>query len=291
MKKYPEEIRAYIAANVKGATTKALAALVNAEFGTDFTESKMMSYKTNHKLRSGTPGGVPAGSPTKLYPEEVKRFIAEHYIGTGHQTMADLLNQTFGTSYTRAQMSSYYKNFKLDSGLKGHFKKGCIPFNKGLKAWWTGGEETRFKRGWMPWNYKPIGAERINSDGYVDIKVQDGTKQKNWRGKHSLVWEAHHGRPIPKGHVVIFADGNRRNFDPDNLLLVSRAQLARMNQTHLIKNDAELTKTGVIVADVLSKIGERKRKGKRSDAIRPEPEVIAVAAKHGFRFHISPAEH
>ena len=133
----------------------------------------------------------------------------------------------------------------------------------------------------------PVGTERTNTDGYVEIKIADPNK---WKGKHRIIWEETHG-PIPKGHVVIFADGNRRNFDPDNLLLVSRAQLARMNQTHLIKNDAELTKTGVIVADVLSKIGERKRKGKRSEAIRPEPEVIAVAAKHGFRFHISPAEH
>jgi hypothetical protein len=45
-----------------------------------------------------------------------------------------------------------------------------------------------------------------------------------WRPKHHLVWESHHGQPIPKGHAVIFGDGNNRNFDPDNLILVSRAQ-------------------------------------------------------------------
>lgn len=197
MKKYSDETRAYIAENVMGRTTKELAALVNAEFNTDFTESKMQAYKKNHKLKSG---------------------------------------------------------------LRGHFKKGCIPFNKGLKRWWTGGEETRFKRGQMPWNYKPIGSERVNSDGYVDIKIQDGKNQKNWRGKHVVMWEAHHGRSAPKGHAVIFADGSRRNFDPDNLLLVSRAQLVRMNQSHMIKSDAEMTKTGVIIADIISKISEKKRR-------------------------------
>lgn len=94
--------------------------------------------------------------------------------------------------------------------------------------------------------------------GYVDIKIADPNK---WKGKHILIWEELHG-PVPKGHAVIFADGNNRNFDPENLLLVSRKQLVRMNQRGLIQNDAELTKTGVIIADIYNKIGEAKRKSK-----------------------------
>ena len=50
------------------------------------------------------------------------------------------------------------------------------------------------------------------------------------------------------------------NFDPDNLILVSRKQLVRMNQRGLIHDDAELTKTGAIIADIYNKIGERKKK-------------------------------
>lgn len=52
-------------------------------------------------------------------------------------------------------------------------------------------------------------------------------------------------------------------FDPENLLLVSRAQLARMNQKGLIQNDVELTKTGIIIADIYNKIGERKKRTRR----------------------------
>ncbi|MHB8182844.1 MAG: HNH endonuclease signature motif containing protein, partial [Candidatus Desulforudaceae bacterium] len=111
---------------------------------------------------------------------------------------------------------------------------------------------------------KPVGTERVNADGYVDIKIQDGKAQKNWRGKHLLTWEEHHGRPVPPGHAVIFGDRNRRNFNPDNLILVSRKQLAIMNKNNLIQGNAELTRTGIIIADVLKKIGDRK--GKRRKA-------------------------
>ncbi|MNC69024.1 hypothetical protein D3C75_1196760 [compost metagenome] len=80
-----------------------------------------------------------------------------------------------------------------------------------------------------------------------------------WRGKHLIVWELHCGRSVPKGHVVIFGDGDRRNFDPDNLILVTRGQLAIMNKRGLIQKDAELTRSGVILADIIQKMGERKR--------------------------------
>lgn len=257
MKKYPEEIKTFIEKNVKGITTKALAELVNAKFGTDFTESRMKSYKTNHDLKSGTRCGLPAGQPTKLFPEKVRKFIAEHYIGIGHQEMADLLNKALGTSYTKKQMKNYYARFKLDSGLTGYFPKGHEPANKGKKGVsYPGMKPTQFKKGNKPWNYQRIGSERVNGDGYVDVKIADPNK---WKGKHILIWEAANG-PVPKGHAVIFGDGNSRNFELSNLILVSRKQLLSLNRHNLIQNDAELTRTGVIIADVYSKIGERRKK-------------------------------
>ncbi|UOK65331.1 HNH endonuclease [Paenibacillus sp. OVF10] len=73
-----------------------------------------------------------------------------------------------------------------------------------------------------------------------------------------ILWENHHGREVPEGHAVLFGDGNRSIFDPDNLVLVSRGQLAIMNKRGLIHKDAELTRTGVIMADIIKKIGERR---------------------------------
>ena len=143
------------------------------------------------------------------------------------------------------------------------FEKGHVPWNKGKKGLCIGGKATQYKPGHKPANWMPIGSERINGDGYVDVKIQDGMKQKNWKGKHVIIWEGHNGRPVPPGHAVIFGDGNRRNFNPDNLILVSRKQLVRLNQRGLIQNDVELTKAGIVIADIHNKIGERKKGGKK----------------------------
>lgn len=253
--KYTPEIHHFILVNVKGTTTRDLVNIVNAKFGTDFTESKMKSYKQNRKLKSGTPIGLPIRSSTSLYPERIRNFIKQNYVGVGPKAMGVLLNKTFGTDYTFNQMKAYYSRHSIDSGLTGKFQPDHIPFNKGKKG--VGGwEPTQFKKGNRPLNYKPVGTERVNADDYVDIKVADPNK---WKGKHIIVWEEHNGL-VPDGCVIIFGDGNRRNFDPDNLIMVSRKQLATLNKKRLIQNHADHTRTGIVVADIHQKLSERKRR-------------------------------
>lgn len=105
----------------------------------------------------------------------------------------------------------------------------------------------------------PVGSERVNGDGYVDVKIQDGKLQKNWKCKHRIIWEEANG-PVPKGHVIIFADSNRLNVSLDNLILITQKELSVLNNKGLISKDAELTKTGVIIVNVLLKIGERRKR-------------------------------
>jgi hypothetical protein len=83
----------------------------------------------------------------------------------------------------------------------------------------------------------PIGAERLQL-GYVEVKVSSS----EWRRKHHLVWEAAHG-PVPDGHHICFIDGDTRNFDLDNLIVSSRAEIPigteRMNGDYIQVKVAE----------------------------------------------------
>ncbi len=256
--KYPDEVAGFIACNVVGRTAQELAELTNAKYGTEFTASSMKSYKCNHDLKSGKKGGLPAGN-SKVYPPEIKDFINNHYIGTGHLEMANMVNQFFGTNYTREQMKSYYSRFKLNSGLTRRFVKGNVPANKGMKGL-GGWEPTQFKQGNIPPNRLPIGSERVDSkNGYIYVKIQDGHLNKNWKQKHVLLWEEQNG-PVPKGHALVFGDGNKLNFNLDNLILVTRAQLAVLNKHKLIQKDADLTRTAVVIADLKIKIGQRRKR-------------------------------
>ncbi|MDQ0254910.1 hypothetical protein J2S74_002292 [Evansella vedderi] len=188
------------------------------------------------------------------YTEEQVDFITRNYKGRTTSELLEMFNAHFGLNLKNTQLRAFKRNRGLKSGVKTTFSPGHTPFNKGKKG--TGGwEPTHFKKGHKPHNYRTIGTERVNGDGYVDIKISTN----KWRAKHVLIWEKENG-PVPKGHAVIFGDGNRRNFELDNLILVTRKQLVRLNQHKLIQNDAELTRSGVILADLYSKIAEQKKK-------------------------------
>lgn len=65
---------------------------------------------------------------------------------------------------------------------------------------------------------------------------------------------------MKKNQTVIFLDGDRSNFDPANLAAISRKELAVINHENLMTSgDAELSKTGVLIARLKIKVREKLR--------------------------------
>lgn len=77
--------------------------------------------------------------------------------------------------------------------------------------------------------------------------------------KHILEWEKHNG-PVPKGKIVIFLDGNVLNTEIENLMLIERKVHVRMNQLGLRYQDSDSTRTGVYVAELVTKIADAKKR-------------------------------
>jgi hypothetical protein len=189
-----------------------------------------------------------------LFNKEQIKYIFDNYKNISNYELAEKFNNYFDTSLSVKQIKAVKQRNKLDSGLDGRFKKGNVPvnpFQKGKSA----SEKTQFKKGGKPGNFREVGSTRINADGYTEVKILN---PNIWAQQHILIWEENKGK-IPPGHVLIFADGNKRNLDISNLLLITRKQLLIMNQNKLIKNDIELTKTGALVAELTVKIFERKK--------------------------------
>jgi len=179
-------------------------------------------------------------------PEEIQ-FVKENIRGRPYVEMTKTFNKRFGTRITLKQMQGllYKHGFRNGIGVVNGYAHPC----KGKKIGHHGSNYS---------NYRPLGGEFVNGE-YIYVK----TGHRIHKPKHLVLWEKTNGK-VPKGHVVTFADGNKRNFTLDNLLLISRKENAVMNRLGLRSQNAGLTKAGKTIADIKMAIAARKRqiKGK-----------------------------
>lgn len=204
------------------------------EFGWRTTCASLASWASDAGLRKATPRVDWEGHP------EYEEFLRGYIPGHQEREIADAFEREFGIRLTRAQIKNAKTRLGVRSGTHGGcFGPGHVPANKD-RTWDEMGisEESRermragqFRPGQLPHNARdlPVGSERVNRDGYVEVKVAErpsgrGPAHDNWRPKAHIVWERANGRALRPGEVVVFADGDRSNLDPGNLVAMTRAE-------------------------------------------------------------------
>lgn len=188
------------------------------------------------------------------WTDEEKEYLALIVKGSTYKEITKKMNDKFEYNFSEEQVKGMMYRNKLTTGTGGYFKKGSTPWNKGLKGY-MGANKTSFKKGTIPPNQVPIGTESITKGGYIKVKVGEPNK---WKLKQRYIYEQHYGE-IPNGYNIIFADGNKMNFDIDNLILVSKAEMLILNNNNLRFEDKELTKVGVNIAKVIDKAKKRNK--------------------------------
>ncbi|HEM9585166.1 TPA: HNH endonuclease [Streptococcus agalactiae] len=187
----------------------------------------------------------------KLLTEQQHDYLISIQKGRFSYEVAELMNKKFNLNLTQRQIKTYRRNHRLNSGLNGYFNKGHKPYNKGKK--YPGRVNSgSFKKGVKPPNYVEIGTIRYTGDGYPRRKIKDPNV---WEYCHRAEWEKHRGK-IPDGYAVSFLDGDKTNWDISNLALLSKNELARMNQNDLFSSNPELTKAGIGIVKINGRIKE-----------------------------------
>jgi hypothetical protein len=200
----------------------------------------------------------------RLYADEHERFVRDNCATMSKIELTILFNDRFGMNISLEKMKSLMANRHINSGRTGYFPKGHEPWNYGTKGQGlTGANCGSFEKGHTPANTRPLYSERVSKDGHIEIKVPERNPHTGcptrFRHKHVWLYEQENG-PVPKGHVVIFQDGDKRNFQPANLITVRRAELARLNQNGYTDAPAEIKPAILARARLQTKIGDMQRK-------------------------------
>lgn len=187
-------------------------------------------------------------------------FLRKHE-ATPRKKLAELFNAKFKTQVSVKNLSQKCRKIGLVCPNNGRFKKGSIPANKGTKGL-TGANKTSFAKGNVPASTRKVGTISTRKDKnerlYMHIKVAEPNK---WQMLHVYIWENRHGK-IPKGYCVIFKDKNTLNVSLSNLMLVSRAELVRLNQKYAYI-DERLKETALQVIKINDAIRKKSKKIKQ----------------------------
>lgn len=97
---------------------------------------------------------------------------------------------------------------------------------------------------------RPIGSEMVSA-GKVYVKVANHPMPSgksriniNWVQKNRYIYEQVHGK-IPDGHMIVFLDSNRNNFDINNLYAIPAKINMMLGANKWFSSDRNVTLTAI----------------------------------------------
>lgn len=251
-----------------------LCAEFEARFGAPMSRQRLMEWASRRKVRRAGGG---------FWTDEMHEFMRECIPGRTEAEIAAAFEERFGIALTRSQVKNEKYRLGVRSGtFGGRFEPGNVPANKGrpIEEWMPSDASRaavaagRFKKGQMPVSARgiPVGSGRVDRQGYTWVKVAErpslkeggcGRTNNNWRAKHVVVWEEAHGRPAPPRSMIVFADGDKSNFDPDNLVAVPRPLWAAISRCRIPYGDRETLEVAMDVARAKSAIQAARKRPRR----------------------------
>lgn len=152
------------------------------------------------------------------YTDKQIDYVKAYYSMLGMKKTTDAFNNKFGTN------KSFYSIHKLALRLGLSVPQDVANRNANPKI-------------------DKVGTIREElSSGYLVIKTGDSCK--DWTKYQRYVYEQVHGK-LPKNYVVIFLDGNNRNFALSNLMAVPRNFVVWMNTNKIRTDNVDLNKIAV----------------------------------------------
>lgn len=226
---YTPEQHEWLREHYADMTNDELAEAFNERFATTYaTRKKMNTYGGHYHLRK-TPEAF--ARRNRKYTDEQYAWLRRFIPGHEEREIIDAYEREFGARLTVSMVANLKHKLDVKSGTHGgRFRPGSVPHNKG-KTWdeYASPEAqermraTQFKSGTVPPNaHLRLLDEKVDRYGsWVYVRPRNRRfPADDWIGEQRFVWMRANGRDWPEGCKAVFADRDRTNMDPDNIVPV-----------------------------------------------------------------------
>ena len=186
------------------------------------------------------------------YTNEQLEWLKSNYPKMQRGDLTLKFNNKFDANRTQSAIISTCKRNKFKSGRSGYFHPDHKPWNTGTKGICKPNSGS-FKKGQRPENWKPVGHERLDKDGYILVKVKEPNV---FRHKARVIWELFNGK-IDDKFVLAYIDGDRSNCNIHNLELISKNEHLQRNRLQITNAHKEVRPTLKLIAKLQATTSEK----------------------------------
>ena len=233
---FNEEEKKYIKRKYNKISSKELLDIINKKYNKNITIKQLRSWLSYNKIKSN----INENPHSRLFNNEEEKYILEIYKGRTTDEITDLFNKKFNRNIKVSQIKAYKSHNKLKSKV-----------------------DFKFMAGKKPHNFKPIGSEFTTYDNGIKTTYIKVGNPNTWEKKQKYLYKKYKG-DVPKGASVIFLDGDRDNFELDNLYMLTKREKLMMCSTNSFFENKEMNKTSILVAKLRIKMKESKNVKNRS---------------------------
>lgn len=199
---------------------------------------------------------------SRLFNQDQIAWLRENYNTMLVVDLVSKMNDRYKTNFTDKQVYRFcWTNWgnSVFSGKpnKGWFTKGHEPWHKGTRGTGVHKGTTRTRRTAQEYFDSftaKDGETRVDVNGTTWLKV-DG----EWVIKHRHLYAEHHGVELDHGDIILFKDGDNRNFTIDNLIRVDRRVHSAMISGDLKQYDGELIGAAILTAKLRLSINDKEK--------------------------------
>lgn len=172
-----------------------------------------------------------------FYTQDEIDYLKNIIKGRTTKEIIELYNKKYDKNMTYNQLILFQKKYKVRSGLDTTFKKGKVD---------------------NPNPPQHIGYEFVSyqKNGIKRTRIKIG--KNKWIDKQRYIYEQYYGK-IPKDCVIIFLDGNRDNFDINNLKCITKEQHRIIAGNCLYFNNKYLNEISIDNAKLIIKTKDKRK--------------------------------
>lgn len=105
-----------------------------------------------------------------------------------------------------------------------------------------------------------VKVKQISVKGMKPSHERRKLRDSQWKMKQTYVWEQTHGKELPNDMIIVFLDGDRTNYNPENLYAAPLQNVGYVYRTNMNSEFAPVMKSALICADLAFALAEGMKK-------------------------------